>query len=139
MFEHSLAYQGTLVNHNGGHATCWTCNVCAVTGLLEVGETVALRKLIEDLLNAPAQVTRGMAALAKGLRSGCTTLLGAASSAGFVSDAVSMPAVLAPGHMVSGQPGRKDGHGCRDHQHSIEGDRSIQHLWSGQATGRRMQ
>ena len=60
-FEQSLAYQGTLVDHIDGRVTCWLCTVCAGTGLLEAGETAALCKLIEDLRNALAQVTRGVA------------------------------------------------------------------------------
>ena len=87
-FEQLLACQGAMVNHNDGCATCQLCSVCAVTGLSEVGETAALHKLIGDLWSAPAQVTRGMAALAEGLWSGHTTPSEVASSVGSVLDAV---------------------------------------------------
>ena len=66
-FEQLLAYQGTMVNHNNGHAMHQLCSVRAVTGLSEAGETATLCELIGDLQNAPAQVTRGMAALTEGL------------------------------------------------------------------------
>jgi len=75
-FEQSLASQGT-VAHNDGHATCWPCTVCAITGSLEVGETAALHKLIKDLQNALAQATGWIAALAMGLWSGHAACHGA--------------------------------------------------------------
>ena len=69
VFEQMLACQGTMVNDNDGHATCWPCSVCTVTGLLEAGETASLREPIGDLRSTLVQVITGMAALANGLSS----------------------------------------------------------------------
>jgi len=118
-FEQSLAFQGTLVNHNDGHAMHQPCSVCAVTGPSEVGQTAAFRELIEDVQNTLEQAMRGMAALAKGLWSGRTTPSEVASSAGSIPDAVSTLPVLAPRHTSLGQPGRGGGGcGCGDHRPS---------------------
>ena len=66
---------------------------------------------MEDVQTALAQVMRVMVTLAAGLWSGHAThatLSDAASSVGSVQvlDAFSTPPAPAPGHMVSGQPGR---------------------------------
>jgi len=86
----------------------WPCTLCAVTDP-SVGETAALCKLIEDLQVTGTSNKRDMAALVAGLWSGRTTLSDTASSVGSILDAVSMPPMLAPGHMASGQPGRGGG------------------------------
>jgi len=57
-----------------------SCSVCTVAGTLEAGETAMLRKLMGDLQDVLAQVTRVMAAMANGVWSGHTTPLETASS-----------------------------------------------------------
>jgi len=73
-----------MVDHNDGHTTCQMCSVCTLAGPLEVGETAALYKLIGDVQDALAQVTRVMAAMANGLWSGHTAPLETASFVGSV-------------------------------------------------------
>jgi len=89
-FEQLLVCQGTIVNHNDGHAMHWPCSLCTVTGPLYAGETFTLHELIRDLWSTLAQVTRGMAALANELGSGHTIPSEAASSVGSTLDTVSM-------------------------------------------------
>ena len=120
--EQSLTYQGTLVNHNDGHTMHQPCTVCAVTGPSEVSETAALRELIDDLQNALAQATRGMAALAAGLWSAQDTPSDAASSVDSVPDTVLTLPAPACEHTASGQPGYGGGRGHGDHPHSMETD-----------------
>jgi len=121
-----------MVDHNDGHAMCWSCSICTIAGPSEVDETATLCKLIGDLQDALAQATRVMATMVNGLWSGHAIPSETASSVTSILDAVSM--LLAPGHTASVQPSCGGGHDARI---ISVGDRFMPHLWSGRATDRR--
>ena len=69
-FEQLLACQGAMVDHDDSRAKRWPQTVCAVAESPDASETAALHKCVDELQEALAQATKGIAALATGPWSG---------------------------------------------------------------------
>ena len=69
-FEQSLSCKGTLINHDNGCSKRRSQTVYAVAELSDASENAVFCKPVDELQQVLVQVTKGIAALAAGSRSG---------------------------------------------------------------------